>query len=70
MLSRWRVLPSFHNSAAVVVHLQVSAEQVGAFCPHSLTLMLWSLGRVGYNPGREWVRTLLGRTARWVCACV
>ena len=46
--------------------MQVSTERIGAFCPQSLSLLLWSLGKVGYSPGRVWARTQLGRSAWWV----
>lgn len=39
--------------------LMCAAEQLPRFSPHSLSLMLWSLGALRMRPNKEWMQLVL-----------
>lgn len=39
--------------------LMCAAEQLPRFTPHSLALMLWSLGALRMRPNKEWMQLVL-----------
>lgn len=39
--------------------LMCAAEQLPRFNPHSLSLMLWSLGALRMRPNKEWMQLVL-----------
>lgn len=36
-----------------------AAQELPRFTPHSLSLLVWSLGSLGMRPNKEWMQLLL-----------
>lgn len=52
------------NVSVTAELLMCAAEQLPSFSPHSLSLMLWSLGALRMRPNKEWMQLLLTHVDR------
>jgi hypothetical protein len=68
------LLPRSHLSAVPLQYLphvsvtaellMCAAEQLPRFTPHSLALMMWSLGALRMRPNKEWMKLVLAHIER------
>jgi hypothetical protein len=61
---RCHVLQYLPHVSVTAELLMCAAEQLPGFTPHSLALMLWSLGALRMRPNKEWMQLVLTHIER------